>query len=172
VPPHPLVRPDTVPCDRLPRHRASRAASCPARGSTRGGQRTARCLPAPPPPPPTHPRYRPTPSRPYSSLHSAHTPPPPRAHPARPRAPPLHPGMLGPMDRYTPHPPAPPALPLLCARPSRSSLQRASYSPDDTALVYLSFHYPAISGNAAQYPALHPTSPTPLPSSPHARRRI
>ena len=41
-----------------------------------------------------------------------------------------------------------PALlhPALCARSSRASLQRASYSADDAARVYLSFHHPAIGG--------------------------
>ena len=40
---------------------------------------------------------------------------------------------------------------LLCARSSRASLQRASYSADDAARIYLSFHHPAIGGTAAQY---------------------
>jgi hypothetical protein len=58
-----------------------------------------------------------------------------------------------------------PALlyPALYVRSSRSSLQRARYSADDMALVYLSFHHPAISGNAAQYHG--PLFPTPSPSS-------
>ena len=93
-------------------------------------------------PPATHRPPRSTPSH----LHThRHTHPPARS------------------AHHTPSTPRPaPSHPCLCARPSRSSLQRASYSPDDAALVYLSFHNPAISGNAAQ---LYHGPPPPYPSS-------